>query len=243
MTKEHILAEIQRVAKEHGGEAPGSKRFLTETGIKESEWSGVYWIRWGDALIEAGFTPNQWTEAYADDFILEKYISFIRKIGRIPVNRELMLERRRNKDFPSSGVFKRLGSKRDIITRVQKYCEKSAGYEDVLKLCREVALSEEVNENEDGNTAVDKVGYVYLLQHGSRREYKIGKTFNPIRREGEIGLQLPEKLEPVHYIKTDDPSGVEAYWHARLRDKRREGEWFVLSPADVKAFKRWRSIY
>jgi len=108
-------------------------------------------------------------------------------------------------------------------------------------LCRKVTFSDNEIDN-DGSTE-DKSGYVYLLKHGSRREYKIGMTLNPIRREGEMKLQLPEKLEPVHYIKTDDPSGVEAYWHMRFREKRREGEWFVLSPVDVKAFKRWRSIY
>ena len=87
------------------------------------------------------------------------------------------------------------------------------------------------------------MGYVYLIKHGSRREYKIGKTFNPIRREGEISLQLPEKIEPIHYIKTDDPSGIEKYWHNRLADKRKEGEWFALTSVDVMAFKKWQRIY
>src|SRR5205823_1144139 len=84
------------------------------------------------------------------------------------------------------------------------------------------------------------VGYVYLLKHGTRREYKIGRTNNPLRREGELGIQLPEKCQPVHYIKTDDPEGVEAYWHRRFAGKRKEGEWFALSTQDVRAFKRLR---
>jgi hypothetical protein len=87
------------------------------------------------------------------------------------------------------------------------------------------------------------VGYAYLLKHGSRREYKIGRTNNPLRREGEIGIQLPEKLKPVHYIETDDPAGIENYWHARFASKRKEGEWFVLTAEDVRAFKRWKRIY
>ena len=86
------------------------------------------------------------------------------------------------------------------------------------------------------------MGYVYLLKHGSRREYKIGRTNNRLRREGEIGVELPEKIEPIHVIETDDPAGIEAYWHRRFAEKRGEGEWFDLSPDDIKAFKRWKRI-
>ena len=87
-----------------------------------------------------------------------------------------------------------------------------------------------------------QTGYVYLVKHGSRAEYKIGKTLNPLRREGEMRLQLPERLQPVHYIETDDPAGVEAYWHGRFAAKRKEGEWFALDREDVAAFKRWKRI-
>ena len=79
-------------------------------------------------------------------------------------------------------------------------------------------------------------GFVYLLKHGSRREYKIGRTNNRLRRHGEIGIELPLEIEPIHVIETDDPPGVEAYWHRRFAEKRLKNEWFALWADDVRAF-------
>ena len=64
-----------------------------------------------------------------------------------------------------------------------------------------------------------------------------------MRREGEIAVELPLPLDPIHVIKTDDPVGIETYWHRRFAEKRLKNEWFALTPADVRAFKRWKRIY
>jgi hypothetical protein len=66
MLREHILEEIRRTTKENGGKPLGSRRFADATGIRESEWRGKLWARWGDALTEAGFAANQLQVAFDD---------------------------------------------------------------------------------------------------------------------------------------------------------------------------------
>jgi hypothetical protein len=244
MTKEDIITEIQRTARENNNVPLGISKFFQATGIKNTDWTGKYWARWGDAIREAGFSPNLFPthSVNEDSDLLEKYIALTREMGRFPVKTELQLHKRTNKAFPNEKKFlRRFGSKIKLIDRLAQYCENRPGYEDIIALCAEVKTESPV-DNSDVDLQTAQVGFVYLIQHGSKREYKIGKTFNPLRREGEIRLQLPEKIEPIHYIETDDPSGIENYWHNRFADKRKNGEWFALTSADVQAFKKWRRI-
>ena len=168
MTKNHIILEIQRAARENGGKPLGRLKFLRMTGIKETDWSGKYWARWSDALKDAGFGPNQLQQPYDDSVLFDRFVGLVRELGRVPVVTEMRMK--------------------------------------------------------------------------SGRHYKIGRTNSLGRREWELGIKISIPPKTIHSIETDDPVGVEAYWHKRFSDKRGEGEWFDLSPDDIKAFKRWKRI-
>jgi hypothetical protein len=85
-----------------------------------------------------------------------------------------------------------------------------------------------------------KDGYVYLIQWGD--VYKIGRGQDLERRVKQVRTGLPESGRLIHAIRTDDPPGIELYWHRRFADKRTEnGEWFRLSKVDIAAMKRRKS--
>lgn len=240
--KQHILNEIKRTAEKNDGQPLGERAFFTRTGIKKSEWFGKSWNNWngwGNALKEAGFAPNQLNKAYDESFLIEKLILLIRELGRFPVYVELRRKAGRNPDFPAPGTFRSgLGKKDSMVAKTVKFCrQNSEEYQDILEICEPLMDESDVSEDDLSDFQEDEnFGFVYLMKSG--KHYKIGKTNAIDRRQYEIGMQLPEKIEPVHSIRTDDPSGIEAYWHNRFKDKRLNGEWFNLTAADVRVFKK-----
>jgi hypothetical protein len=238
VTKEFILQEIIRTAKDNNNIPLGCKRFTKETGIYKYEWWGKYWTKWNDAIVEAGFNPNRMQPAYDKELLIRQIISFIRENNKFPTSAELRLKAHQSKDFPSHNTIRsRLGNKQNFINNIVNYCGKQPEYSDIVEICNKAKT--QLNEKEIQapimKTAAD-FGYVYLMKSGTY--YKIGRSDSPGRRNYELGIKLPEQLETIHVITTDDPDGIEAYWHNRLKDKRKKGEWFDLSKEDVSAFKR-----
>jgi hypothetical protein len=232
--KEQILAEIKRTAQENGGFPLGQNKFFTLTRIRQTDWRGRYWARWGDALLEAGFEPNLWRSAYSEDFILEKLVALIRQLGHFPVKSEIQLLGQTDSDLPSTGVFRRLGSKNTVVSKLLTFCQARPGNEDIVDVCMKMQPKPVRVPSTVVETQV--FGHVYLLKSG--RFHKIGRSNAVGRRERELAIQLPEKSNVVHSISTDDPPGIEEYWHRRFAGRRKNGEWFELSAEDVSAFRR-----
>lgn len=237
-TKEHIIAEIQRTAQQNAGKPLGIERFRSETGIKPSDWQGKFWVRWGDALAAAGFPPNQLQGPRSDNDLLESLAAFVRQLGHFPVANEIKMKARNDPGFPWHNTFARFGKKQELAAHLRDFCL-ARGDEDIADICATVLKGSNKTARDTQSLPSDnnaQLGYVYLMKSG--RYYKIGRTNAVGRRERELAIQLPEAVKVVHSIKTDDPAGIEEYWHKRFSDRRKNGEWFELIADDIAAFKR-----
>jgi Meiotically up-regulated gene 113 len=238
MNRDGIIDEIRRTAALNGGKPLGRLRLEKESGIKEYHLQ-KYWSRYNDALRDAGFEPNSKTMAYPADQLMGKLALLARQLGRFPTNADLVLASSHGSGFPSPRTLtKRFGNKAAMVKVLADYCSRTADYDDVAQLCASTpvapAPADGPGEAPEPDTSTD--GFVYLMRAG--KFYKIGKTNHVGRRERELTIQLPHEAKTVHSIRTDDPDGIEAYWHKRFADKRKNGEWFDLSPHDVAAFRR-----
>lgn len=234
MDRDFILSEIRRAATENGGGPLGKGKFAELTGISEGVWRGKFWLSWGDATAAAGVQSGQMNEAHEADFLLERLALLARKCGHFPTLAEKRMERTVDKTFPNDKVFDRFGNKDERIAALRGFAASRPEFADVVALLPSGGTPASASAATESEELGD--GFVYMMKLG--KAYKIGRTFAVPRRHREIALELPQKPDVVHSIRTDDPDGIEAYWHRRFEKKRTNGEWFALDAADVKAFKR-----
>jgi hypothetical protein len=231
--REQILEEIKRLADKNGGQAPGIRAFERLTGIREAAWRGIYWARWGDALKEAGFAPNEWQGKHETEFVFRKLIEACRHYSRIPTVAELGMYARGHPDFPhAKSLYGHFGSKQALLQHLRAWLSDKPEFADVFEILGAGTVRNVVAPKQ-------YEGLVYLIKSGAH--YKIGRSDEHERRVKEIRIALPEAAALVHSIRTDDPAGIEAYWHRRFSDRRANGEWFKLTSGDVAAFKRRKS--
>lgn len=235
--KELILSEVRRTATENQGRPLGRQRFQKETGIRvQSVLVKLGYRRWSDVLQAAGFEANELQSAYDPELLCELLAELTRELGSFPTSIDIRIKSEKDDDFPTHNSFRRLGPKSKRIQAVLDFCQREQRFSDLVPILQET-VRQQPAESTTASTRLD-TGYVYLVKSG--RYYKIGHTNSVERRSKEITIQLPEDLTTVHIIQTDDPPGIEAYWHHRFKAKRKKGEWFELSAADVAAFRRRR---
>ena len=240
--KIEIIGLIQALAKRDSA-PPSLKKFVSETGIKESSWKGKLWLNWNDAMREAGLSTRAFVITRLDKSeCLRKYVAFVSEIRRIPTQVELEFKRNADETFPNvKGLLNTIGRGVDGMKAALEFSQQHGYPPETIEIFRQaIAQRSQIRPLPTDDTLTPSVGYVYLLKSG--KDYKIGKTNDLFRRHGELKVQLPEKGEPIHHFETDDPSGIEAYWHNRFKDKRKNGEWFALDAADIKAFKRRKTF-
>jgi Meiotically up-regulated gene 113 len=231
VAKEYLLQEIARLAALDGGIPPGQIKFASATGIGSHKWRGVYWARWGDALTEAGFLPKEWSFKLDSNSLLTTIASIVLEQRKLPTKSELEMLRQQGTNLPTySTIIRHFGSQDGLIAALRALSSANPSFSDLDNLLPKKPVVE--------STVSNKVpdGWVYLLKSGEN--YKIGRSENLERRIKQINIALPETTILFHAVQTDDPPGIEAYWHKRFADRRLNGEWFKLSKQDVASFKR-----
>jgi hypothetical protein len=238
MTKSHILDAIRETTAKNNGLPLGQARFANETGISAHIWRGKFWLRWSEAIIEAGFSPNEWGKTYSTDFLLAKLAELTRSNKHFPTDPELRLTKTNDATFPSPEAFYRLEAKKSLrIELLRAFVSRTPEYSDIISFLPPTPAggsAEDESQSRSDNNDVE--GYVYMMRLG--KHYKIGRTTAVPRRHREISLELPEQPSVVHCIRTDDPEGIERYWHGRFASLRANGEWFALTHKEVRVFKR-----
>ena len=184
---------------------------------------------WGEALKEAGYEPNKKQGKFSSEQVLQKFAEAVRHFGRIPAEIEIRMYTRNRHDFPSHSTFtNHFGNKVGLVAALADWVRKNDDFADLVAFLPE--------PKEDNVTVQPVEGFVYLLKSGNH--FKIGRSEELERRVKQISVALPEEVTLEHAIRTDDPVGIEAYWHRRFAARRAKGEWFQLTVADVRAFKR-----
>jgi hypothetical protein len=229
-SKETVLSEIRRIAKERGGHV-SLRAFLGATGISVKQVLGRYWATWNEALAEAGVTTTSFFRPKVQEGpVVEALAHLVERLKKWPTQNELRLERNRNRSFPTLDVLRRVSEGAPLSSRVASYCADNSGLSTAARVAAERMEIEKATPVLLGRTPIS--GYVYMMR--SRKRYKIGHTTSPARRHREVRLDLPDPTTVVHAISTDDPSGIEAYWHERFKAKRiRDTEFFTLDSSDV----------
>jgi hypothetical protein len=140
--RDFILSEIKRLAAENGGSPPGREVFTRTTGITPGKWTGVYWVRWGDALAEAGFARNEWTQKRDSREILEHIALLTRSLGRLPTRAEIKMHKRWDPSFPThSTVGNHFRTNDDLVSALRLLALEHAHWSDLLGLLPEPPIS------------------------------------------------------------------------------------------------------
>src|SRR3990170_5132225 len=89
MDKSRILDAFKCLAVANGGKGPGRSLFERKTGIRMSDWYPHLWLRWGDALVEAGYAANKLQIAISNEVLIQKFIHLTRELAHLPVEGEI----------------------------------------------------------------------------------------------------------------------------------------------------------
>lgn len=81
-------------------------------------------------------------------------------------------------------------------------------------------------------------GYIYILR--GEDYYKIGRTKYPSDRIKRLAIQLPFPVSVMHVFPSANCALTERVLHQKLKGRRCNGEWFRLTPRDIRILESVR---
>ncbi len=136
--RDRIIEQLKSIAKTNAGAAPGVRAFERETGIRESDWRGIYWARWSDAVREAGLEPNDYQAKLDPDLMMAKLAAALRHYGRMPTFAEMRLYGQSDPTFPSDRtIAKHFKGMKDMKQRLAAWMSERSDYADISGVCQE----------------------------------------------------------------------------------------------------------
>ena len=243
MTKKNdFLALLIAAAEGNGGKPPGESQFFRQCGLTRRDLWAAGYDTYGAACEAAGLRANTFSvPRMSDDDLFRPLAALARAMGKFPPTGAFNVARKRDTNFPGLAAFKRRerqGPELSLREALLAWCRKTNEFSDVSELLGLTTTSSPKQQRTATRQVVN--GHVYLMRYGSGGAvYKIGLTDNVSRRHAQLNMMAPQDVRIVHTIPTDDPQGIERYWHERFEPKRLEGkkELFRLTPDDVAAFR------
>ena len=166
--------------------------------------------------------------------MLNNLAGLVRGLGRFPVKGEIQLKARIDPKFPSLNPFRRLGG-----SACSRLDWRSFAAIEAKLISRNFVLGQLKTENSETvtkETAIADLGYVYLIK--ARRFIRLAERTLWAGENASLPSSSPTRRRSSTRSITDDPGGIEEYWHRRFQGRRKNGEWFELTSQDLAAFRR-----
>lgn len=240
MNRDQILAEIKRVAEANSSVVVGERVFFAQTRLNRRVLRRAGFPNYGAAVEAAGYRRNQLKQAYSDDQLFAPLAQLAREVGHCPTTGERAVARYKAPTFPGEAAVSRRARQEPLAQQLLRWCRDEPAFQDVARMLESTVPLQDGNSTLETRGRKIVTGYVYLMRYGAHgKDFKIGHTENVQRRQSQIDMVSPRDVRVVHSIETDDPEGIEKYWHERFSERRvKTKEVFHLTPDDVAAFRR-----
>ena len=237
LTQEQIISEYKKL-KLKLGRVPNAREFYSETKVTDYSARVAFGGNaYSKIQSEAGDEPRKFcTNGRKEYEFFEIYGRVVRELNRIPTVADWM----HRKEKPTLSGYRhklKINWKQMPLAFIDWAINKS-DWEDVVDICTSYCKERKLY-SENTEVLTTSYGYVYLIKANRKGQYKIGKTGSPAGRKSQLSQLDPHDRRYEHVLETNDPCGLENYWHRRFEDKKVSGEIFKLSKKDLKAFKEF----